>query len=297
MQRLLIGLLASCCLLTGCDNGPPPNHTAQGPAADVPQGLLPGGDAADLRQALATPLADGISALFVDEADQPLLLFTLDPQLLAPVLLANPETGMASRTALEEHNLQMLIGSGFVAELHSLQPVGLLQVDGQTLNPVASHGYTRILGINDQGMGVIHKAAYQRNLFHSAIQVGPGIVEAGQLDISERDLQRPRYFRSFVALCDARWVAGVSLAPTHLRTLGQTLLDVFRDQGWQCSEVVNLAGDRQAIAMVRTAAGVAFHGDPNTYKTSLLGFRSVATARETSPELAGVPGPAPQTRR
>lgn len=240
----------------------------------MPAGVLLGD--ADFYQALAEPLPDGIKALFVNDREQPLLLLELDPQQLEPVLLATPGSGMAASTAMQEHNLQVLVGSGFVAELHSLQPVGLLQLDGRTLNAVEGHGYTRILGINDQGMGVLHKEAYQRNLFHSAIQVGPGIVEAGRLDISERDLERPRYFRSFVAVCDARWIAGVSLTPAHLRTLGQTLLDVFQQQGWQCSEVVNLAGDRQAVALVRTPTGIAFHGDPNTYKASLLGFRPKA---------------------
>jgi hypothetical protein len=176
---------------------------------------------------------------------------------------------------LRDNQLTAVLGSGFVRELHGLDPVGLLQVQGQTLSPVQGYGYTRILGINDQGIGVVHRNNYQRDLFHSALQVGPGIIEQGALDISEADLQRPKYFRSFLAICDARWVAGVSLAPAHLYTLGQTLEDFFAASQWQCNDVVNLAGDRQAVLLLATGdATVVYHGDPRTYKASLLGFRS-----------------------
>jgi hypothetical protein len=70
-------------------------------------------------------------------------------------------------------------------------------------------------------------------------------------------------------------VAGVSLAPAHLRTLGATLENFFEASQWQCHDVVNLAGDRQAVLLLATGdERVAFHGDPGTYKVSLLGFRS-----------------------
>jgi len=171
--------------------------------------------------------------------------------------------------------LSVVLGSGFVAELRGLEPVGLLQVQGMTLSPLQGYGYTRILGINDHGIGVVHRDRYQRDLFHSAMQVGPGIIEQGKLDISEADLQRPEYFRSFLGICADRWVAGVSMAPTHLRTLGQTLTRFFAESGWQCNDVVNLAGDRQAVLLLATGdQTVIYHGDPTTYKASLLGFRS-----------------------
>ena len=280
MRPLLIGLALSAVVLQGCSDDPAAGHTDNSPANQLPTGMLSnsaqtdGADArVDMQTVLSQSLPEGVQASLIGANDQQLLLLQLDPEQLEPVLLGAPGEGLSAQQALERHRLQVLIGSGFVSELHSLQPVGLLQLEGATLNPVQSHGYTRILGINDNGMGVVHKEAYQRGLFHSALQVGPGIVEDGKLDISERDLQRPKYFRSFVAVCEDRWLVGVSLTPTHLRTLGQTLLEHFAQQSWQCAEVVNLAGDRQAVALVRTAADVFYHGDPHTYKASLLGFR------------------------
>ena len=274
MSRLRLSLFLAVIAAAGCSDGVPADSSIQRPATHLPAGMLGIEGELDIRDSLQAPLTAGVTATFIGEQDRELLLLVLDPQQLEPVLVASPGAGMAARDAFGQYDLQVLIGSGFVAELHSLQPVGLLQVDGNTLSPVQGHGYTRILGINDSGMGVVHKAAYQRDLFHSAVQVGPGIIEAGELDISERDLQRPKYFRSFIAVCKQRWIAGISLSPAHLRTLGQVFLRHAHQRNWQCPEVVNLAGDRQAVALIRTAgAGVVYHGDPDTYKASMLGFR------------------------
>lgn len=262
--------------LFGCDE--PPANGTRPPAASVPFGSLPE-SADDLRRRLADPGVDGLTTHFVGSDDDELLLLELDPATFDPVLIGAPRTGTSAERALRDHHLAVVLGSGFVAELNGLEPVGLLQVQGRTLSPLQAHGYTRILGINDQGVGVVHRNDYQRDLFHSALQVGPGIIEHGKLDISEADLQRPKYFRSFLAICNARWVAGVSLAPTHLRTLGQTLEDFFEASRWQCDDVVNLAGDRQAVLLLSTGdQTIVYHGDPKTYKASLLGFRSTPTA-------------------
>lgn len=267
-------LLLACVLLgqAGCDEPPAPRTGT--PAASVPFGSLPE-PVDDLRRRLADPGVDGLTTHFVASGDGELLLLEFDPAKFDPILIGAPRTGTSAEEALHDNDLTAVLGSGFVAELHGLDPVGLLQVQGRTLSPVQGHGYTRILGINDQGIGVVHRNDYQRDLFHSALQAGPGIIEQGELDISEADLQRPKYFRSFLAVCDVRWVAGVSLAPAHLRTLGQTLEDFFEASQWQCDDVVNLAGDRQAVLLLATGdETVVYHGDPRTYKASLLGFRS-----------------------
>jgi len=258
--------------LFGCDD--PPAHPSDRPAASVPFGSLPE-PVDDLRRRLADPNADGLVTHFVGDDDDELLLVELDPARFAPVLIGLPREGTSAAAALRDNGLTVVLGSGFVAELRGLQPVGLLRVQGRTLSPVQGYGYTRILGVNDEGLGVVHRDDYQRDLFHSALQVGPGIIEQGELDISAADLQRPKYFRSFLAICADRWVAGVSMTPAHLRTLGQTLAAFFEVSGWQCNDVVNLAGDRQAVLLLATGdETVVYHGDPRTYKASLLGFRS-----------------------
>jgi hypothetical protein len=272
-------LLLACVLLGffGCDE--PPVKRPGTPATSVPFGSLPE-PAGDLRSRLTEHGIEGLKTHITGDDEDELLLLELDPAKFEPILIGMPRQGISPEQALRRNQLTVVLGSGFVAELHGLEPVGLLQVQGQTLSPLQAYGYTRILGMNDEGIGVVHRNHYQRDLFHSALQVGPGIIEQGELDISEADLKRPKYFRSFLAICADRWVAGVSLAPTHLRTLGQTLVGFFKASRWQCNDVVNLAGDRQAVLLLATGdQSVIYHGDPGSYKASLLGFRAGASAR------------------
>jgi len=269
-------LLLTWAVLGLCACEKPPANRGGTPATSVPFGSLPK-QADDLRGRLANPGIDGLTTHFVGSGEDELLLLELDSGKFEPILIGMPRDGTSAEEALRRNRLAVVLGSGFVVELSGLEPVGLLQVQGQILSPVQKYGYTRILGINDDGIGVVHRDRYQRDLFHSALQVGPGIIEHGKLDISEGDLQRPKYFRSFLAICADRWVAGVSLAPAHLRTLGQTLVGFFEGSQWQCDDVVNLAGDRQAVLLLATGdQTVIYHGDPMTYKASLLGFRSLA---------------------
>lgn len=271
IARLLTLTLAVLCT-SACNDTPAPS-TAAAPAVQLPKGSIPDRPASfeTLITGLQTP---GISVDLVGQGEDALLLLTLDASALEPVLIGRPRRGTSAQAALRDNGFSAVIGSGFVSDLNSLEPVGLLHVNGQTLSPVQGYGYTRILGINDQGLGVVHRSAYESALFHSALQAGPGIVEQGKLDISRRDLERPKYFRSFVAVCAERWLVGVSLRPAHLRTLGETLLAHIQSTDTSCDEVVNLAGDRQAVLVVKNGNdGVLFHGDPDTYKVSLLGFR------------------------
>lgn len=269
LWRYGAALTSIVCALTGCTVEDPAGYTSG--ALTVPMGTLPASE----RKVIEAQnwQAEGVNPHSVATADTRLLLLELDPDILSPHILAAPSSGIAAVDAMQNKNFTVLIGSGFVSELNSLAPVGLLQVDGETLNPVQGYGYTRILGINDSGLGVVHRKDYQRALFHSALQAGPGIVENAELDISVRDLERPKYFRSFIGLCNSRWVVGVSLEPSHLRTLGQAFLEYAASQNWQCHDVVNLAGDRQAVLMLKATNGdLLYHGDPNTYKVSLIGF-------------------------
>ena len=206
----------------------------------------------------------------IDDATQALFV-TLAHDYFEPRIVAAPETGIRPRAAMA--SLNVVIGSGYVTHARSLTPVGLLKVADQTLSPLEPYGYTRILGLNEQGLGVVHRSRYEKSLFQDALQLGPGIVESGQLDISKRDLERPRYHRSFIALCENLWVVGITLDPSHLRTLGQAFLEVDKKNNWQCSEMINLAGDREAVLLLRDQNNqVLYHGLPGSAKASLLGF-------------------------
>ena len=191
-----------------------------------------------------------------------------------PRIITFPHEGISVQQAMNTSDATIVLGSGFVSEAHSLEPVGLLRVNDVQLSPLAPYGYTRIVGLNEREAGVVHRKTYERNMFVSALQAGPGIIEQGVLDISERDLERPKYYRSFVALCGDGLSVGISTQPTNLHTIGQALISLFEKESLDCPEVVNLAGDRQAVLAVRSGedGGYFFHGDITTNKVTLFSF-------------------------
>ena len=138
------------------------------------------------------------------------------------------------------------------------------------------HGYTRILGVGDGELRIVGRRDYHRGLFESAIQVGPGVVENGRLDIrpGERDL--PAYIRAFVATCTDRWLAGIAQTPMHLYDVGESLVTYFESHSLTCDEVVNLSGDREALlAIISDDRGsIAYFGNPTLPKASVVAFRT-----------------------
>ncbi len=247
---------------------------ADAPPETMPSGARPAapGEFRDLAEAMSHP---ALTVTVVDKGEHDVTLFALlDLHQLEPWLVQAAGEGVSVADAMDEQDLLLALGSGFVTQLNVLEPLGLLQRNGEVLNDVEPHGYTRILGISDRGLGVVHKQNYERGLFHSALQVGPGIIEQGELDISERDLQRPKYFRSVLALCGRTAAAGISLVPMNLRTLGESAQALFAQRGLACDEMVNFAGDRQAVLAVRDGERVLFHGDIDAQKVSFVGFRT-----------------------
>ncbi len=277
IQGLALGLglgLMSACSNPEADPASPAQRAlsglAQGQAPQIDENALALEAVEEAFRALAS---EGISVFSIADADVSVIALRVDLEVLEPVVLGGEADGITAAGALAE--VRAVVGSGFVAEINSLDPVGLLQLEGRTLSPVQPHGYTRILGLRRQGLGVVGHRDYHRGMYHSALQAGPGIVEAGLLDISERDLKRPRYLRAFVATCGPVAVVGATLRPMHLFTLGQRLLAWFAEAGLACDEVVNLAGDREAVLALASRDGsrFAYVGHPQTAKASLLGFR------------------------
>lgn len=257
--------------------------------AAVPSGTfeLPAAEAAAETMTAPASLVEQFAALeqpglrvrqVAHEGEIVMMLVEVDQQRFEPIVVGadgHSRTGVTAAEALTEFGLIIVIGSTFVSELHSLTPVGLLQIDGIVISDLQAHGYTRILGVRPEGMGVVSSRAYHRGIFDSAVQVGPGVVEQGRLDISERDLARPKYYRTFVGLCDGKALLGVSLVPMNLHAVGKWLLEHLAGIGQRCDEVVNLAGDREAVLALLSGDGrrVAYFGHPLTAKAGLIGFR------------------------
>lgn len=288
LRRRRLAFWAPCVLvLAACGEQPAPIEP--GIAAAVPTGIaslhLPFRaetvelDPGQLPDAFARLAGTGVDVHVVPfENAGALLLLAVDLAVLRPQVVGTDggqRVGVTAREALTEFGLELVVGSSFVSELNSTVPVGLLQIEGQTISELQRHGYTRVLGVRDEQLGVVGFREYHRGMFASAMQVGPGVVEQGLLDISERDLQRPRYFRTFVATCGGFAVVGASQVPMHLYTLGKRFLEHAQGQGWNCDEVANLAGDREVVLAMasRDREEIVYLGHPGTSKAGLVGFR------------------------
>lgn len=232
-----------------------------------------------LRDAFASTVAPNMAVALVsgslakDTAEVPLALvveLSLDDYEPALVTAADGTDGV---TLLTQSGADLVLGSPFVAEFSPLQPLGLLQVDGELINALQPHGYTRVLGFDEGQIGVVGRGAFHRGLFASALQVGPGILEQGQLDISTRELKLPAYFRTFLVSCQQSVLVGASTRPVHLRTLGSALLQFAAERKLRCDEAVNLSGDREVLLGVRSGAQAVVLGNPRVKKTALIGFR------------------------
>ena len=184
--------------------------------------------------------------------------------------------GVSALDAVMARGYELVVGSGFVSVFNPVSPLGLLQLDGKVESELVRHGYTRIVGVRSGGLGVVGRGEYHPGLFESAVQVGPGIVQSGKLDILQRERELPAYIRAFVATCDDRWLAGVAQQPMHLYDLGEQLLSYFEAQGLSCDEVVNLSGDREALLAIMSNDGksVAYFGNPVLPKASIIAFRT-----------------------
>lgn len=275
-------------LLAACDDG----DSGRGVAGRSSARYLPSGDvplpaktvdpehtvsATDLYQLFENLQVAGTRVHLVEHDGQPaLLLIEVDLDRFEPLLVGTDggrHPGVSAEQAIAAFRLELVIGSSFVSELHSLAPVGLLQIEGRIVSELQGHGYTRILGVRADGLGVVASREYHRGMFESAMQVGPGVVEEGVLDISERDLARPKYFRTFVGTCGPKAIIGASQVPMHLYTLGQRFLEFVATIGASCDEVVNLAGDREAVLAAANGSRMVYFGHPQTAKAALLGFR------------------------
>ena len=187
--------------------------------------------------------------------------------------------------ALIDGGYTLVVGSGFVSVFDPVSPLGLLQLNGEVRSELTPHGYTRILGVRDGELSIIGRRDYHPGLFESAIQVGPGVVERGKLDIRPGERELPAYIRAFVATCSDRWLAGVAQTPMHLYDVGDSLVKYFERNSLVCDEVVNLSGDREALlALVSDDRGsIAYFGNPTLPKASVVAFRRRETTVGANP--------------
>ena len=275
-------MAALCAFVTACD---PAKDVAprQAPATALPAVLVSEIETRPVNAKtwpdLLCELADGMEGVTCHRVGNGAVALELDHQRFEPVIagVGNRSRGGVTARSQISSGMRVVLGSGFVSEFRPIAPLGLLQIDGTVVSELSSHGYTRIIGLRDGVLDIIGRADYHRGLFTSAMQVGPGVVELGKLDISARELNLPAHFRAFVASCDASTLVGITLRPMHLYDLGGDLLSTFEAAGLGCMEVANISGDLEALLAVRSGERVLYIGDPDSPKASLIAFEQVRT--------------------
>ena len=273
-----VAMVFVCCALAaacGPSESVPPRQT---PATSLPAVLVSDGETQPVVPAtwpgLLCELADGMEGASCHLVGDGAMAIELAHLRFEPVIVGvgNRSRGGVTARGQIASGMRIVLGSGFVSEFRPIAPLGLLQIDGTVVSELSSHGYTRIIGLRDGVLDIIGRADYHRGLFTSAMQVGPGVVELGKLDISERELNLPAHFRAFVARCEASTLVGVTLKPMHLYHLGGDLLATFEAAGLDCAEVANISGDLEALLAVRSGERTLYIGDPDSPKASLIGW-------------------------
>ncbi len=280
--RTLTWALAACCVcLPGCERVEEESRDAPATALPAAAWLADGTVERVPPEAwaeFAGQLAAGLDGVALHRTDGALVL-AIERRRFEPVVLAARGTRRLTGKSALDGEATVVLGSGFVSEFQSLEPLGLLQVDGEILSPVSRHGYTRILGVGGGRLAVLARREYHRGLLESALQVGPGVVEDGALDISPRERNLPAYFRAFAATCAERNLAGITTRPMHLFDLGNELLKLFGEVGFDCPEVANLSGDREALLGLRAGGRAFLVGRPDSARAALVAFRKRSSTR------------------
>lgn len=279
--RTVTWALAACCVcLPGCDREED-RASRDAPAAALAAVAWPAGGTAErvppeAWAEFAGQLADGLEGVALHRTEHALVL-AIEHDRFEPVVLSPASSRRLTGRSALDGEATVVLGSGFVSEFQSLDPLGLLQIDGEILSQVSRHGYTRILGVGDGRLTVLARGEYHRGLLESALQVGPGVVEDGALDISPRERNLPAYFRAFAATCAERDLAGITTRPMHLFDLGNELLALFDAAGFDCAEVANLSGDREALLGLRAGGRGLLVGNPSSARAALLAFHERVT--------------------
>ena len=266
-----------CAYMAACDPAKEVSQR-QAPATSLPAVLVSDSGTRPMAAAawpdLLCELADGIDGASCHRVGDGAMALELDHQRFEPVIagVGNRSRGGVTARGQISSGMRVVLGSGFVSEFRPIAPLGLLQIEGAVVSELSNHGYTRIIGLRDGVLDIIGRADYHRGLFTSAMQVGPGVVEHGKLDISERELNLPEHFRAFVARCDASTLVGITLKPMHLYDLGGDLVATFEAAGLDCAEVANISGDLEALLAVGSGERVLYIGNPDSPKASLIGW-------------------------
>ncbi len=258
--------------LVGCQDDPAPRFEAP-LVSGVVTLPMPGTQRFDTRLSATGTLAalrGSDPSLHVDMLDTVLVVHVPRADYQPSIL----GLGVSAMEAILERGYRLVVGSGFVSVLNPISPLGLLQLDGKIESELTPHGYTRILGVRTAGLAVVGRSDYHPGMFEAAVQVGPGIIQSGKLDILQRERNLPPHIRAFVATCEDRWLAGIAQERTHLYDLGELLLEYFEAEALACDEVVNLSGDREALLAIISEDGqsVAYFGNPALPKASVVAF-------------------------
>ncbi len=209
-----------------------------------------------LRQAALSaqwkPIADGLEHRRIETPDYgtAVLAWRYDQSKLGLSLVKSQTSqGETAADMRKRRNAMLAINAGFFdLDMQSrLSPVGMIVVDGQTLNPFdaekAKNPLTGLLFYKDGKIGVIPARDYLGgNGFRSALQTGPLVVDpGGRNGIRQNNYDRQN--RSVVCLtADPRPVIIQVSGGLSLYEVGELLSTGEAEGGLGCERAINLDG-------------------------------------------------------
>jgi hypothetical protein len=177
--------------------------------------------------------------------------------------------------ALKRGQFEVLLAGGFMEALVPPTPVGLLVIDGQTINRVNPKGYSTILAVRDGSLYLVPRDSLGFEAVDGALQTGPRLIENGQVTIYPTEPEsRPAATRAFVGFQeDGEILLGITHDPVHLYHLATYLAAPPDSRVLPCYDAVNLCGGGVEALAVAVEDSVVSLGNASLRQASMLGFR------------------------
>jgi uncharacterized protein YigE (DUF2233 family) len=212
----------------------------------------------------------------LQHATATIVFAAINPSDHPPQISGIDETNFDGRSpysSIVKGNAKLALGSGFVKSFSSLEPLGLLIIDGKELNPINNRGYSQIVGVSQGKLRILSLSDYKafELEFEGAFQTGPGLIENGKIVVRPKE---KFYRRSWLALCEAKVLAGVTLEPVSLFSLAAFIADPELNGGFHCQRAVNLAGGGSEVLVIKADDGlITSFGNQRRRQASYVIFR------------------------
>lgn len=170
------------------------------------------------------------------EQDTYLDVFRIDPQrfVIRPLWSASRKT---AQQFASENKALIVINANFFDE--NIQPLGLVQDNGRTLNPFKNISWWSVFCLKDTTPTIVHSSQAKGMSCDVAIQAGPRLVVDGNIPKFNDETS----YRTAIGINRAHEVFFViAHDPISMRELAQILVQPESAGGLECSNALNLDG-------------------------------------------------------